>query len=255
MKTDFEDKTIKVSIVTAAFNSESTIRRTVESVLNQTYGNIEYIVVDGKSADQTVEIVEEYRDKFLDKGYTLIVISEKDDGIYDAMNKGITRATGEIIGMINSDDWYEPEAVQTVIEAYHENKFDCFYADLNLIHNDGRVTIKKSKIDKRPTTRHWNHPTTFITKDTYNDIGLYACRCIYDDWDLILRLRKANKKISVKNVVLANFTLNGVSHSKSLKKVFERIKIKYSCYKRNGYGFSYYPIECFLMEMAKFILG
>ena len=246
---------LKFSIVTAAYNAAATVRRTVESVLGQTYDNIEYIVVDGKSSDDTVKIVEEYRDKFEQKGYTLTVVSEKDDGIYDAMNKGITLATGDIVGMINADDWYEPGAVQTVAETYAEKLFDCFYADLNLVHNNGKITVKRAKADKRPTTRHWNHPTTFITKQTYNDVGLYACRCIYDDWDMLLRLRRAGKVIAVKNVVLANFTLNGVSHSKSLKKVFQRIKIKYSCYKRNGYGFSYYPVECFLMEIAKFILG
>lgn len=246
---------LKISIITAAFNAENTIRRTVESVLNQTYGNIEYIVIDGKSSDNTVNIVEEYREKFIKKGYTLTVVSEKDNGIYDAMNKGITLATGEIVGMINADDWYESVAVQTVAEVYQKDKFDCFYADLNLVHNNGKTTLKRARLDKRPTTRHWNHPTTFITKRTYNEVGLYACSCIYDDWDMILRLRRANKRIMVKNITLANFTLNGVSHSKSLKNVFKRIKIKYSCYKRNGYGFSYYPIECFLMEIAKFILG
>lgn len=246
---------LKISIVTAAYNAAATVRRTVESVLGQTYDNIEYIVVDGKSSDDTVKIVEEYRDKFEQKGYTLTVVSERDNGIYDAMNKGITLATGDIVGMINADDWYEPGAVQTVAETYAEKPFDCFYADLNLVHNNGKITVKRAKLDKRPTTRHWNHPTTFITKQTYNDVGLYACRCIYDDWDMLLRLRRAGKVIAVKNVVLANFTLNGVSHSKSLKKVFQRIKIKYSCYKRNGYGFSYYPVECFLMEIAKCILG
>ena len=252
---EVKNSKLKISIVTAAYNAESTIRRTVESVLGQTYDNIEYIVIDGKSSDNTVKIVEEYRDKFEQKGYILTIISEKDNGIYDAMNKGITLAAGDIVGMINADDWFEPCAVQTVAETYAEKPFDCFYADLNLVHNNGKITVKHAKLDKCPTTRHWNHPTTFITKQTYNEVGLYACRCIYDDWDMLLRLRRAKKVIAVKNVVLANFTLNGVSHSKSLKKVFQRIKIKYSCYKRNGYGFFYYPIECFLMEIAKFILG
>ena len=81
---------LKISIVTAAYNAAATVRRTVESGLGQTYDNIEYIVVDGKSSDDTVKIVEEYRDKFEQKGYTLTVVSERDNGIYDAMNKGIT---------------------------------------------------------------------------------------------------------------------------------------------------------------------
>ncbi len=244
-----------ISIVTVSFNSEKTIGRTIESVLNQTYTNIEYRIVDGLSSDNTISICRGYEEAFRKKGIKYSIISEKDNGIYDAMNKGITLADGEIIGMINADDWYEPVAAQTVAETYAENPFDCFYADLNLVHDDGKITVKHSKEDKRPSTRHWNHPTTFITKRTYNEEGLYACRCIYDDWDMMLRLRKANKRVTVKNVVLANFTLNGISHKKSLKEVFRRAKIKYSCYKRNGYGFTYYLAECLFIETAKFILG
>ena len=94
-----------VSIITVCYNSAQTIHKAIESVLNQTYSNIEYTIVDGLSKDNTMEIAESYADAFREKGYTFRIVSEKDNGIYDAMNKGIRMASGELIGMINSDDW------------------------------------------------------------------------------------------------------------------------------------------------------
>ena len=119
-----------VSIITVTYNSEKTIVRTMESVLAQTYltltqgskGSptplIEYLVVDGASKDRTVEIAESFRVRMEEAGIRLRIQSEPDHGIYDAMNKGIRMATGDIIGIINSDDWYEPEAVETAVETF-----------------------------------------------------------------------------------------------------------------------------------------
>ena len=104
-----------ISIITVCFNSSKTIRQTIESVLNQTYTNIEYILVDGKSTDNTVAIIEEYAPQFTAKGIVYRWVSEPDAGIYDAMNKGIKLATGEWIGIINSDDWYELDACENML--------------------------------------------------------------------------------------------------------------------------------------------
>ena len=153
-----------ISVITVCFNSEKTIRNTIESVLNQTYDNVEYIVVDGLSEDGTVQIAQEYEQRFADKGYRYKIISEKDNGIYDAMNKGIRTASGEIIGIINSDDWYEPKALETVANAYKATLFDMFYADLRIIRENGSSFVKHSRLEKYPSSRNWNHPTTFITK-------------------------------------------------------------------------------------------
>jgi len=101
-------KDILVSIITPCLNSKKTIRKTIESVINQTYKNIEYIIVDGESTDGTIEIINEYREKYKD---CIKFISEKDNGIYDAMNKGIKLCSGSLIGIINSDDYYETNAV------------------------------------------------------------------------------------------------------------------------------------------------
>lgn len=243
-----------VSLITVCFNSEETIRTTIESVLNQTYPNIEYIIVDGLSKDNTLEIVREYDEKFNEKGYTYRVISEKDDGLYDAMNKGIRLATGELIGIINSDDWYEPIAVETAVSAYKEESYDMFYADMNVIKSNGNITVKHSKRDRFPTSRHWNHPTTFITKRTYDELGVFRNEGIHDDFDLILRIRRAGKKIVIKNIVLANFRIGGVSNDKTIKKCVKRCRDRYHCYRNNNYS-RLYLFECVAIEIAKFILS
>ncbi len=243
-----------VSIITVCYNSEKTVRGAIESVLGQTYPEIEYIIVDGASKDNTVAVAREYEEKFREKGYTYRIVSEKDNGIYDAMNKGIRMATGELVGMINSDDWYEPIAVETAVAAYAEQPYDLFYADINLIKADGTVVVKRSSMDRFPTSRHWNHPTTFIPKAAYNEMGLYKAQGIYDDFDLILRFRRAGKRVTIKNVVLANFRTGGISNDKSLKKCWRRYKDRYRCYRSNGYSRLYF-VECLAMEAAKMILS
>lgn len=243
-----------VSIITVCRNSERTIRNTIESVLGQTYPEIEYIIVDGLSTDHTLDIVREYEEKFREKGYTYRIISEKDNGIYDAMNKGIRAASGELVGMINSDDWYEPIAVETAAAAFLEEQYDLFYADLNLLKEDGNVMVKRSKLDRFPSTRHWNHPTTFIPKRIYEEVGLYRCQTMYDDLDLVLRIRRAGKKVVIRNVILANFRTGGVSNQKSLKNCLNRCKYRYTSYRNNGYS-PLYIVECVAMEFAKLILS
>ena len=114
--------------------------------------------------------------------------------------------------------------------------------------------MKHSRLDKYPSSRHWNHPTTFITKKTYEEQGGYLCQTIYDDYDLILRLRRAGKKAAIRNVVLANFRTGGVSNEKNVKKCIQRIKDRYGYYRRNGYS-RLYIFESVAMEVAKFILS
>ena len=243
-----------VSVITVCWNSEKTIRKTIESVLGQTYDNLEYLVIDGLSSDSTPDIVREYESRFAERGYTLRFVSEKDNGIYDAMNKGIRLASGELIGIINSDDWYEPHAVATAVEAYRETPYDLFYADINLVREDGSVIVKRSRMDRFPTSRHWNHPTTFIPKAAYEELGLYRNEGIHDDFDLILRFRRAGKRTVIRNEVLANFRTGGVSNQKSLKKSRQRCLDRYRCYRNNGYS-RLAMLECIAMEAAKFILS
>lgn len=243
-------KECKVSIITVCYNSETVITKTMESVLNQDYSNIEYIIVDGKSTDATMKIVCSYEEEFLKRGYEFRVVSETDQGIYDAMNKGVSLATGEIIGLINSGDWYEPEAVSCMVDYFERYQFDIFYSDLR-IWRKNKTMIKKAKLQNYITTRDWNHPTTFITRATYQKFH-YACKGIYDDWDLVLRIRKSGRKVVVCNKVLANFCFGGVSNQKSVKAAYRRFKERYRIYRDNGYSRLYF-IECIIMEIVKYL--
>lgn len=243
---------MKFSIITICFNSEAVIRKTIESVLSQDYaGSVEYLIIDGASTDKTVEIAEEYREQFIAKGYKYIIYSEPDNGIYDAMNKGIEKSTGDVIGIINSGDWYEPMALSMVADSM---PFDMFYADINLVKSNGEVIVKHSKKDNIITSRHWNHPTSFVKKKIYKELGGYRCDGIHDDFEFFLRVKKTNIDIVIKNRVLANFMTGGESNQKSLKKSIQRINDRYNAYRINGYS-RLYIIECVLIEIAKALIS
>lgn len=240
----------KVTVVTVCFNSQDSIGKTIESVLQQTYERIEYIIVDGKSKDRTLEIAESYKKSFKERGFEFCIISEPDHGIYDAMNKGTALATGEVIGFINSGDWYEPEAVARMMDYYEKYQFDMFYASLRIWRHSSTM-IKKARIRNYITTRDWNHPTTFITRKIYQKFH-YACRGIYDDWDLVLKIRRSGAKIVVCDEVLANFCFGGISNKKSVSAAFGRFKERYRIYRENGYSRLYF-IECAAMEFVKYL--
>lgn len=240
-----------VSIITVSHNSENTIRQTIQAVYGQTWHHIEYIIIDGASADRTMDIVKEYQGKFEEKGMVYRYVSEPDNGMYDAMNKGIRMASGELVGIINSDDWYEPDAVECAVHHYRRQPYDLFYAGLRIVDNR-KSFVKKAKDSRWITSRYWNHPTTFIPKVVYQKYQ-YKNETIHDDWDLILRMRKDGARVCVENKVLANFRRDGVSHEKSVRKAVERAGIKYKIYRDNGYG-RWYVVECYGMELAKLVL-
>lgn len=242
-----------VSITTVTYNSEKTLARTIESVLNQTYGNIEYIIVDGLSEDRTLEIAEQYRYRFEEKGIPYTVISERDQGMYDAINKGIKRAKGEIIGNINSDDWYETDAVEKVIKKYRDTRFDFLYGDLRIVSPDGGTRVKKAKKSAYMTSRHWNHPTQFGTRELYQK-EQYKLESMYDDFDLFLRVTRKGYHVEIINEILANFTTGGMSHRRNMDEAIERGRVRYRIYRNNGYSRAYL-IECFCTEMIKLVLG
>ena len=239
-----------ISIVTPAFNAEKTIARAIESVLNQTYPRVEYIIMDGASSDATVAIAESYADAFAEKGYIYRICSEKDDGMYDALNKGVLCSTGDIIGQINADDDYEPIALARVAEAYGKGGFDYFYADLR-VHKKNGSMIKRAKYTRFATTRHWNHPTTFIRADIYK-AHPYALRSMFDDFELILRLRKEGYRPVLCHEVLANFRFGGMSTKKSVRDMFRRIGYRRDYFKRNGYSFLH-TLDGAVTEIVKFL--
>ncbi len=246
-----EKKEIRVSIITVCYNSEKTIERTLQSVLSQTYRRIEYLIIDGKSTDRTVELCESWRSRFEEAGMTYRIVSEPDRGIYDAMNKGIGLAGGELIGILNSDDIYESIAVEAMVSEYLRSGFALAFADIRMILPSGKTFIKKARIRKYTTSRDWNHPTQFVRRDVYERFR-YRCENISDDMDFYFRVKKAGYPIVVIHEVLADFTMGGVSSRIPLKEVPERILRRYRIYRRNGYS-RFYLAECVAFELIKYL--
>jgi glycosyltransferase involved in cell wall biosynthesis len=190
---------MKISLITVCYNSAATIRDTFDSVLNQTYPYIEYIVVDGKSTDDTVAIIKEYEPQFNGRMHW---ISEPDKGLYDAMNKGIKMATGDVVGIINSDDFYHRnDTIEKVALAFVSDK------DIQAIFGDIRF-VYPHKLDK--TVRYYSsrkctprlfrfgfmpaHPTFFTYKENFEKYGYYKTDyVIAADYELLIRFLYTNK--------------------------------------------------------------
>lgn len=201
-----------VTIITVSFNSASTIRDTLDSVLNQTYSGLQYVVIDGGSSDGTMEIVRSYASAFERKGIDFEYVSESDRGIYDAMNKGISRSRGSLIGVLNSDDWYETDTVAKVVGFYKLN------GDADIVYGIVRETRGMTEFGLRFVNDHFlhietiNHPGSFITKDAYSRIGLYSLKYKYvSDYELFLRAKRRGLVFRPLYAILCNFRLGGAT--------------------------------------------
>lgn len=184
---------MKVSIVTASFNSANTIRDTIDSVLRQTYHDIEYIVKDGGSTDGTVDILKEYEPKFCGR---MKWITEKDKGIYDGMNKGILMSTGDVVGTLNSDDFFTDEhVIENMVKAMEEKKVDAIYGDIHFVKNcDLKTNIRYySSKHFKPFWLRFGfmpaHPSFYLKRDVYEKAGLYKTDYkIGSDFEMMVRL-------------------------------------------------------------------
>jgi len=184
-----------VSIITVVLNRKDTIEFAIKSVLSQTYSNIEYIIVDGGSTDGTVDVIKKYNK------YILKWISEPDNGIYDAMNKGIKMARGQIIGILNSDDVYaDNKVIEVVVKAIEENNADCCWSDLVYVDRENTDKIirywKSSEFKEEKLKRGWMppHPTFFVKKWVYEKYGYFNLDFpIAADYELMLRLLEKYK--------------------------------------------------------------
>lgn len=215
---------IKVSIITVCYNSEKTIERTIKSVLNQTYKNIEYIIIDGKSSDATIDMIKKYESEF---GNRMKWVSEKDDGIYYAMNKGIDLATGELIGIINSDDFYEEDAVEKIVEAYGEEEYQIIYGMVRQLRNsvEDCVSIYSHHFLR---DRMICHPGCFVSKNIYEKYGGFNTEYISAaDYDFMLRMNQ-HQDVVFKPVysIISNFEQGGVSSSK--KGRLDKLRLEYN---------------------------
>lgn len=208
-----------VTIITIVYNGEKFIADCINSVRRQNYPDLQYIIVDGGSTDGTLDIVARHRDIVTD------LISEKDEGISDAFNKGILRANGEIIGLINTDDWYEDGAIEKAVRAMEDN--DVVYGDLRYWNNGQPDYIAKGNhlhLNREMTV---NHPTVFIKRSCYQRFGSFdkQYKCAMD-YDLLLRLSVNNCRFHYIPAVLANMRWGGLSDNRWMMGVRETRSIK-----------------------------
>lgn len=227
---------MKISLITVCYNSSLTMVDTMESVLGQTYHNYEYIIIDGKSTDNTLNIIKSYQQKFKGK---LKYISEKDKGLYDAMNKGIKLATGDIIGILNSDDILYDQNVFDLINKSFEKDTDGVYSNLVLMNNDfTKVTrnFKSKKLTKKKGF-HPPHPTLYIKKDIYNKYGNYNINYrIAADLDFMYRIINNNVNLKYINSCFVKMRIGGLS-TNGLKGYYKNFKESYEVLKNNNRKF------------------
>ena len=243
---------MKISIITATYNSSKTLRDTMESVLSQSFSDIEYIIVDGLSKDNTLDIVKEYEAKF--KG-RLRWISEKDNGIYDAMNKGILMATGEVIGILNSDDLYlDNNVLQDIANAF-DNQTDAVFSNLYFVKQEDTSQIvrvwKGSPYKSFVKGWHPAHPTFYVRKEVYNKYGIFDTSFeVSADFELMLRLIEKEK---IRTKYLNRYTIRmrvGGESTGSLRNIIKGNKNIFRAFKKNGINVSYFYPVCRLTPKA-----
>lgn len=223
----------KITIITVCYNSDKTIARTVESVKRQDYPNLEYIIVDGASSDKTVEII---NGCLQNTGIDYNLISEKDTGIYNAMNKGIKLSTGDLICMLNSDDWLEDNALRIIADHYCHEEYLVIYGLERRLENgiEKSVGFNSHNFLFRSSIPH---QASYVSKKCYEDFGLYDEQYrSAGDYEFMLRLF-ISKKVHFIPVysVLANFSEGGIS-SKAIGYIEEaKIKHKYQVITKRQY--------------------
>lgn len=207
---------MKVSLITVTYNSDKTLRDTINSVLAQTYEDIEYIVVDGLSKDKTIDIIREYEPQFAGR---MKWISEKDSGLYDAMNKGIRMATGDVVGILNSDDFFTSNDVIEKVVAGFTKDTDAVYGDIHFVNPDNLqrcVRYYSSKIFKRSLMKMGfipAHPSFYCRKECFEKFGYYKTDYkIAADFDLLLRFIYVHQiRIKYLPVDMVTMRLGGAS--------------------------------------------
>ena len=214
-----------VSIITIVYNDSKNIEKTIKSVLNQTNNNYEYIIIDAKSTDGTLDMIQQYKSKI----HT--IISEPDKGIYDGMNKGISLSSGKLIGLLNSGDTYEENAIEILFSCYDPLIENCvYYGDSLLNYTDtGIKFLSKANYFKMFYSMSISHQSIFVTKSTHLNYGLYSIKykCA-SDYNFFLSLILKNVPFIYLNNTISCFATGGVSDSKVFISRYESIKIHFN---------------------------
>ena len=246
---------MKISIITATFNSAQTISDCIASVNNQIYKNIEHIIIDGASKDNTVDIIKSMPNRVFK------LISEPDKGIYDAMNKGISYANGDIIGILNSDDYYKEFAViEKIVRLFEKCKTDCVYANIDYVDpNNGDKIIRKwvsgaYRLNSFKKGWHPAHPAFFVKKEIFDKYGKYDLSYeLAADFELMLRFVE---KYQISNCYLPESIINmrlGGATNKNLRNILKQNMECFKAFKKNNLDVSvFYPIFRLLPKIHQF---
>ncbi len=253
---------MKVSIITVCFNSEEFIRDTIESVLSQDHSEIEYIIIDGLSKDNTMHIVTEYQSKIAK------IVSEPDQGIYDAMNKGIQLATGDVIGILNSDDFFEDtQVISDVVNCFNSApEASLVFGDVVFV--DPLNTQKITRFYSSKKFRSWKlrfgwmppHPATFFKKTAYDKYGLYSQQYkISADYELFVRMLMVHKLVYVRiNKVIVRMRTGGISTSGVKSSLLLNFEIVKGCRENGIYTNTFFlllKIPFKILELTKKTTG
>ena len=226
---------MKVSIITVTYNSGKTLRDTFDSVLAQSYSNIEYIVVDGASTDNTLDIIREYEPRF--KG-RMSWISESDQGIYDAMNKGLRMATGDIIGVLNSDDlYYDHKVLKNIVNSF-TSEIDAVFSNLYFVSADDTNNVvrawKGSPYVSFSTGWQPAHPTFYVRREIYEKYGMFDTSFeISADFELMLRFIE-KKKIKTRYIDSYSVRMRVGGESSGFRNIIKGNKNILRAFKKNG---------------------
>lgn len=249
---------MKFSLITVSYNSSQTIADTIESVLSQTYPNIEYIIVDGNSKDNTLKIVKSYESQF--KG-RMRWISEPDKGLYDAMNKGVKIATGDVVGIINSDDLFcDSEAISKVVEVFERNSaLEGVYADLYYVAQDDTNKVIRRWVtgSQKPFSSGWHpaHPTLYLKNDVYKKYGFFDLNFrLAADFEIMLRFLDNYKiRISYLPESFVKMRLGGKTN-KSIKNIYNQNIECIKSFEKNGIKVNqlFYPFKRLIPKLLQY---
>lgn len=218
---------MKLSIITVCYNAEKTIEKTIKSILEQTFTGFEWVVIDGKSTDRTNKIIENYIPEFKKKGIVVNYCSEQDKGIYDAMNKGAQRATGEYLTYMNADDlYYRNNSIEKVIDILGRTSADIVYGDICFIKPAEQYIEKAKSIETITYHLPFCPQSAFVKSELQRQLQFDILFRISADYDFFLRAYLQGKQFQQINQVVAYFTFGGASNENLIKTYKEDVAVK-----------------------------